>query len=137
MTQAESQEKKRFYTFDEVLAEAKVEREISRGRNLFLNDFENLIKNNDVQPISYKSVISNVDKYQIALSWAFLIKDMEHRIVRRINDFVLAFLYSMANEQRTNEFAFDFDIIEHPRKAKLLLRLNTFEKIKLYFGTLL
>ena len=119
------------------MAEVKVEREISRGRNLFLNDFEYLIKNNDVQPISYKSVISNVDKYQIALSWAFLIKDMEHRIVRRINDFVLAFLYSMANEQRTNEFAFDFDIIEHPRKAKLLLRLNTFEKIKLYFGTLL
>jgi len=137
MTQAELQEKKRFYTFDEVLAEVKVEREISRGRNLFLNDFEDLIKNNDVQPISYKSVISNVDKYQIALSWAFLIKDMEHCIVRRINDFVLAFLYSMANEQRTNEFAFDFDIIEHPRKAKLLLRLNTFEKIKLYFGALL
>lgn len=137
MAQAESQEKKRFYTFDEVLAEVKVEREISRGRNLFLNDFEDLIKNNDVQPISYKSVISNADKYQKALAWALFIEDIEHLSFSQINDFVRTFLYSMFDSKHTNEFVFDLSMIEYPRKVKLLLRLNTFEKIKLYFGALL
>ena len=122
--------------FDEILAEVKIEREISHGLDLFFDDFEDLVKHNNVQPISHKSIISNADKYQKALAWALFIKDIEHLSFRQINDFVRTFLYSMSNSNRTNEFVFDVPFAENPRKSKLLLRLNTFEKIKLYFGAL-
>lgn len=123
--------------FDEILEEVKIEREISHGLDLFLDDFDDLIKNNEVHPISYKSIISNADKYQKALAWALFIKDVEYLSFSQINDFVRTFLYSMFDSKHTNEFVFDLSMIEYPRKAKLLLRLNTFEKIKLYFGALL
>ena len=123
--------------FDEILAEVKIEREISHGLDLFLEDFNDLIKNNEVHPISYKSIVSNADKYQKSLAWALFIKDVEHLSFRQINDFVRTFLYSVTSSKRANEFVFNIPIIEYPRKAKLLLRLNTFEKIKSYFGALL
>lgn len=138
--QAEAQEGRKLDVFDDILTEVKIEREISHGLDLFLDDFNDLIKNNDVKPISHKDIVSNFDKYQIALAWAFFKKDIESLIFRgindEINDFVRTFLYSMSHPQRANDFVFNISIIEYPRKTKLLLRLNTFEKIKSYFGAL-
>lgn len=123
--------------FNDILSEVKVEREITNGIKLFLNDCEELIEYNNIQPISYQSIIKNFDKYQIALAWAFYVKDIGSFSFHRISDFLRTFLYSMANNERTNEFVFDLPFIEYPRKAKLLLRLTTFEKFKSYFGALL
>jgi hypothetical protein len=124
-------------TFDNILSEVKIEREISHGIKLFLNDCEELIEYNDIQPISCQSIIKNSDKYQIALAWAFYVKDIGSFSFHRISDFLRTFLYSMANNDRTNEFVFDVPFIERPRKAKLLLRLTAFEKFKSYFGALI
>lgn len=124
-------------TFDNILSEVKIEREISHGIKLFLNDCEELIEYKDIQPISCQSIIKNSDKYQIALAWAFYVKDIGSFSFHRISDFLRTFLYSMANNDRTNEFVFDVPFIERPRKAKLLLRLTAFEKFKSYFGALI
>ena len=124
-------------TFNNILYEVKIEREITNGIKLFLNDCEELIEHNNIQPISYQSIIKNSDKYQIALAWTFYVKDIGSFSFHRISDFLRTFLYSMANNERTNEFVFDIPFIEYPRKAKLLLRLTTFEKFKSYFGALL
>ena len=123
--------------FNDILSEVKIEREITNGIKLFLNDCEELIEYNNIQPISYQSIIKNFDKYQIALAWAFYVKDIGSFSFHRISDFLRTFLYSMANNDRTNEFAFDVPFIERPRKAKLLLRLTAFEKFKSYFGALI
>lgn len=123
--------------FNDILSEVKVEREITNGIKLFLNDCEELIEHNNIQPISYQSIIKNSDKYQIALAWAFYVKDIGSFSFHRISDFLRTFLYSMANNDRTNEFVFDVPFIERPRKAKLLLRLTAFEKFKSYFGALI
>lgn len=135
--QAEAQEGRKLDVFDDILTEVKIERAISHGLDLFLDVFNDLIKNNNVQPISHEDVALNFDKYQIALAWALFRNDMEHLTFRGINDFVRTFLYSMSHPQRENEFVFNIPIIEYPRKTKLLLRLNTFEKIKSYFGALI
>lgn len=124
-------------TFNNILYEVKIEREITNGIKLFLNDCEELIEHNNIQPISYQSIIKNSDKYQITLAWTFYVKDIGSFSFHRISDFLRTFLYSMANNERTNEFVFDIPFIEYPRKAKLLLRLTTFEKFKSYFGALL
>lgn len=123
--------------FNDILSEVKVEREITNGIKLFLNDCEELIEHNNIQPISYQSIIKNSDKYQIALAWAFYVKDIGSFSFHRISNFLRTFLYSMANNDRTNEFVFDVPFIERPRKAKLLLRLTAFEKFKSYFGALI
>lgn len=135
--QVEAQDGRKLDVFDDILTEVKIERAISHGLDLFLDVFDDLIKNNNVQSISHKDVALNFDKYQIALAWAFFRKDMEQLTFSRINDFVRTFLYSMSHPQRANEFVFNILIIEYPRKTKLLLRLNTFEKIKSYFGALI
>lgn len=122
--------------FNDVLSEVKVEREITHGIKLFLNDCKELIEYNNIHPIAYQSIIANSDKYQSALAWAVFVKDMRHFVFHRINEFLRTFLYSMANNERTNEFVFDVPFVENLRKSKLLLRLNTFEKIKLYLGAL-
>lgn len=123
--------------FNDILSEVKIEREITNGIKLFLNDCEELIDYNNIQPISCQSIIKNSDKYQIALAWAFYVKDIGSFSFNRISDFLRTFLYSMANNDRTNEFVFDVPFIERPRKAKLLLRLTAFEKFKSYFGALI
>ena len=124
-------------TFNNILYEVKIEREITNGIKLFLNDCEELIEHNNIQPISYQSIIKNSDKYQIALAWTFYVKDIGSFSFHRISDFLRTFLYSMANNDRTNEFVFDVPFIERPQKAKLLLRLTAFEKFKSYFGALI
>ena len=124
-------------TFNNILSEVKIEREISHGIKLFLNDCEELIEYNSIQPISYQSIIANPDKYQNALAWAVFAENMECLTFRRVNEFLRTFLYAMANNERTNEFVFDAPFIEYPRKAKLLLRLTPFEKFKSYFSALI
>lgn len=78
-------------TFNNILYEVKIEREITNGIKLFLNDCEELIEHNNIQPISYQSIIKNSDKYQIALAWTFYVKDIGSFSFHRISDFFTYF----------------------------------------------
>jgi hypothetical protein len=114
----------------------KSKRQALAGIVRFFNHFKALIENNEVSPVNFDDILTNVDEYQLAFGEALANKYWsETTSFVEVKTLLLSYFMEVSEDSHIPEISLEMTI-NKPRKSKPILRLNLFEKIRYYLGLL-